>query len=130
MTTAATAQQAAHANPEMEVHAQKEIEALLVRSAVDMDFRQRLLTQPNAAYSEATGNPVMPHIQFKFIEKKNGATTIVLPAFADDESPISESELEAVSGGSEPCTIVAVFVCTVAFAAGAWCVEKVLEATK
>ncbi|HXT17146.1 MAG TPA: hypothetical protein VN706_16005 [Gemmatimonadaceae bacterium] len=123
-----TANVKSHGSPDIEAQAREQISKLLVRSATDKNLRNRLLTQPNAAYTEATGNVLPENVQLKFIENRGGPT-IVLPAFADAGSPLGDIELEMVSGGSEPLTIAGlVFLGTAAFAVGAWATVKVLEA--
>jgi hypothetical protein len=87
------------------------MEALLSRSATDMDFRRKLIADPRAAVAEM-GNKSVSEVpesfNVKFVENAPGTTTIVLPAFADAETELSERDLEAVSGGSTPLCAVAI----------------------
>jgi hypothetical protein len=86
-------------NPEAIKEGQEQYKALLARSATDMEFRQKLLTDPRAAVAEFTGQPIPENFNVHFVENK-GDATIVLPNPANAE--LSENELEAVSGGWIP----------------------------
>lgn len=92
----------------------KRLQALLSRSATDMAFRHRLLSSPRAAIKEFSGSDVPDGLRVEFIENKGGPT-VVLPPFVDADAALSEQELEAVAGGSEPVTTV---ILTVAAAIG------------
>jgi hypothetical protein len=74
---------------------------LLARSATDADFRRKLVETPRAAFAEFTGRPEseFEHVNVRFVENKAQAT-FVLPAKVDPSAELSESELEAVAGGS------------------------------
>lgn len=113
--------------PETEQQTRAQLKAILVRSTVDADFRHRLLTQPNATYSEATGNAVPAHINFKFVENRGGPT-LVLPPFGEQ---LSDGELESVSGGTEPVTVGAVclgvLAVTTGIAVGLWIVKELVS---
>jgi len=111
-------------SPEIEQQARVQLDELLRRSATDMPFRARLLSEPNAAYTEQTGNAIPAGVRFAFIEKK-GKTTIVLPPFGVTSPDLSDAELETVNGGSEPisaCAVGVIFLTGVAL--GIWGVEK------
>lgn len=75
---------------------------LLARSATDADFRRKLVESPRAAFAEFTGRPEseFENVNVRFVENKAQAT-FVLPAAVDASAELSESELEAVAGGSE-----------------------------
>lgn len=87
------------------------LKALLARSATDMTFRQKLLTNPRAAVAEFQGKPVddVPDARITFIENQ-GDGTIVLPAFVGNAAELSEHDLEAVAGGTDPLSLVIVTV--------------------
>jgi hypothetical protein len=109
-----------------------QLRSVLERSAVDQDFRKRLLINPNQTYSEATGTSMPENFSLKFVENRTrGIATFVLPAFRDGQ--LNDSELESVSGGSEPVTVTAGAVClgilavTTGVAVGLWLVEKFTE---
>jgi len=76
---------------------------ILQRSATDRAFRQRLVTDPNAAVEEVIGAPMasLPkRVTFKFIEKEPGyQSVIVLPDYVNPDGVLSDAELEAVAGG-------------------------------
>ena len=85
-------------HPEAAQKAQEQVQAMLRRSATDYDFRQKLLSDPRAAFGEFTGNEVPDTFNVAFIENKADAT-IVLPDYSDPDAELSEEDLEAVSGG-------------------------------
>lgn len=108
-------QQILAANPAVAKEAEDRMQAMLVRSATDMDFRAKLLSDPRAAIAEFTGHELPAGYRVKFVENKAHAT-IVLPAAVDTAAELSENELEAVAGGTLPYVIVA----TVALAYAAY----------
>ena len=94
--------QLAQANPEAAQAANAQFQAILSRSATDADFRRRLLAEPKETLSEVLGQHVPYDI--RFVENHADAT-IVLPAVVAESTELSDSELEAVAGGSEPVAI-------------------------
>lgn len=74
---------------------------VLRRSAIDPEFRQRLLDDPAAAIEEETGVVSdTPGYQIMFVEKPEGVTDmLVLPPLIQEPAELSEEELEAVAGG-------------------------------
>ncbi|HYH82602.1 MAG TPA: NHLP leader peptide family RiPP precursor [Longimicrobium sp.] len=101
-------QQAMAANPEMAKEAEGRMQALLVRSATDMEFRARLLSDPRAAIAEFTGHELPANYRVKFVENK-GDATLVLPDFVN-EGELSENELEAVAGGTAYALFITVAI--------------------
>ena len=97
----------AESHPEEAAAAQETYQALLSRSATDLDFRQRLLADPAATVAEFTGREVPDTFNVSFIENRADAT-VVLPDYVDPSVELSEDELEAVAGGSEVAVAVAV----------------------
>ena len=87
--------------PEMAEAARERYQQILSRSATDMEFRQKLLADPHAAIAEYEGVTIPEGFNVVFVENKADAT-IVLPDPVDPEAELSETELEAVSGGSTP----------------------------
>lgn len=73
------------------------LQKLLVRSATDLDFRQQLLTNPQAAMEAHLGRSFNRRLNVRFIENTADAT-IVLPDIQQDA--LSDDELDAVSGGN------------------------------
>ena len=90
----------AESHPEEAAAAQETYQALLSRSATDLDFRQRLLADPAATVAEFTGREVPDTFNVSFIENRADAT-VVLPDYVDPSVELSEDELEAVAGGTE-----------------------------
>jgi hypothetical protein len=80
------------------------VQDMLRRSATDMPFRQKLIDNPRGAISEFLGRDVPASLDVVFVENKADATW-VLPDLVDAKAEISESELEAVSGGSEAIAV-------------------------
>lgn len=82
------------------------LNALLARSASDMTFRRTLLSDPRAAVAEFRGTDAstLSNARVVFVENHADAT-IVLPPFAADADELSERDLEAVAGGTDPVTL-------------------------
>jgi len=75
------------------------IEEILRRSAVDAEYRARLLSDAHAAAAEVTGAGIPESVKLQFVEKPAGVDAVfVLPDFAPS-GELAESELEAVAGG-------------------------------
>ncbi len=107
MSSVAEATRSYTQNPTYAQHVNERFQALLTRSATDMAFRNKLLTEPRAAIAEFSGKDVsalsdIPDIAF--IENKANAT-VVLPDPIDHEAELSAEELEAVAGGTSPCVL-------------------------
>ena len=73
------------------------LQHLLARSATDWDFRQKLLTDPQAALEEHLGYTLPAPLNIQFVENEADAT-IVLPNYQGDE--FSDEALETVLGGT------------------------------
>jgi hypothetical protein len=79
---------------------QEALEAVIARAAVDREFRSQLLTNPHEAIRQSFGIRVPEQFRVKFIEKSPDVDAlIVLPDFEAAGGELSDSELEAVSGG-------------------------------
>jgi hypothetical protein len=107
MSIQTTAQAVKQQNPEYMQQAEEAFQSMLARSATDMEFRQKLLTDPRAALAEFSGKDVSeltPTFNVRFIENKADAT-IVLPDPVDPAAELSESDLEAVAGGASPVVL-------------------------
>jgi hypothetical protein len=105
-------------NPEVTQEATDRYQALLARSATDMEFRAQLLSDPRAALAAFGGKSVseIPEsVNIKFIENTVDAT-IVLPDFVDTEAELSDRELETVAGGSD--LVMTVIIVTLAVDGG------------
>jgi hypothetical protein len=84
--------------PEATAAAERQMQALLSRSATDWDFRQKLVSDPRRAMAEYAGREVPGSENFRFIENE-ADVTIVLPDPAMADGELAEAELEAVAGG-------------------------------
>lgn len=80
---------------------ERQLSAVLARSATDRAFRTQLLADPRGAFAEALGCDVPASFDVVFIENTVDAT-IVLPDAIDAAGELSEGELEAVAGGITP----------------------------
>ncbi len=96
-------------NPEQALQVQEQFQALMSRSATDMDFRQKLLTDPRAAIKEFTGREMAADRSIKFVASE-GKETVVLPEFVGADAELNEAELEAVAGGATPGVVIVGFV--------------------
>jgi len=76
------------------------ISDITARAAIDREFRQRLLSNPNDALTEITGVSVPAAFKVKFVEKDPSVDAMfVLPDLLDPNGELSAEELEAVAGG-------------------------------
>lgn len=105
-------------NPELVAASEVKLQEILGRSATDADFRRKLVETPREALSEAFGREVPETFNVSFIENRASAT-IVLPDFVDVDAPLSEEQLEAVAGGSEPVTLSALAITAAVLTAAA-----------
>jgi hypothetical protein len=109
-------------HPEQVQQASEQLQALLVRSATDIPFRQMLLADPRAAFAEFAGRPVseLP-ASFNLVFVENTAdATFVLPDPIDLAAELSEQELEAVAGGTTPSSMACI-------AAGLWVIGEAIN---
>lgn len=87
-------------NPGAIERAREQFEGVLSRSATDTEFRQQLLTDSRAALSSHFGREIPSSVNIAFVDSAPGVATMVLPDAVDTSAELSESELEAVAGGS------------------------------
>lgn len=72
-----------------------------VRATVDLDFRTRLLQDPNGVILEEFGVTIPSGHQIRFIEKPAGVDTlIVLPDFHPASDELDDDDLDQVAGGT------------------------------
>lgn len=95
-------------DPQFQQKADEIMGQVLARSATDRAFRDLLISSPAEALAQFTGTDAsfFADVNVAFVENK-GVSTIVLPDVATS-AELSDAELEAVAGGSEPATIIAV----------------------
>lgn len=107
MSIQTTAQAVKRQSPEYMQQAEEAFQSMLARSATDMEFRRKLVTDPRAALAEFSGKDVSElttTFNVRFIENKADAT-IVLPDPVDPAAELSEAELESVAGGATPVVL-------------------------
>jgi hypothetical protein len=95
-------------DPNAKAVIEKGIRAILERSASDYAFRQKLLADSRSAIAEFAGVSVdkLAPGSISFIESTPGASaTFVLPKFGEKPAELSDADLEAVAGGTEPITV-------------------------
>jgi hypothetical protein len=85
-------------SPEIVRHAQEQLKSILARSAVDLEFRRKLLTDPRAALEEATGSTLPESLRIRFIESE-GYATIVLPDVLTPSDELAEDGPTEAAGG-------------------------------
>ena len=88
------------ADPQIAERAREQMDGVLVRSATDPEFRQQLLSDSRPALSQHFGREIPAGVNIAFVESAPGTATMVLPDFVGAEAELSETELEAVAGGS------------------------------
>ena len=82
---------------------QQMMNAVLVRAAVDWEFRRRLLDDPRAALKESFGLVLPEPFRIRFVERGDELDAlVVLPDFraGGDDGQLSEDDLETVHGGA------------------------------
>jgi len=87
--------------PEIVRHAQEQLKGILMRSAVDQEFRRKLLTDPLAALEEVTGSAPPQSLKIRFIESE-GYAIVVLPDVLAPSDELSDHDLMAAAGGVAP----------------------------
>jgi hypothetical protein len=90
--------------PELVEQGARSMQKVLERSAVDPDFRTRLLANPSQAIPEVTGQPFPSEYKLTFIENKADVTIVLPDPVLPQPAELNEAELEAVAGGCSPAT--------------------------
>lgn len=83
-----------------EADAQAALQEVLRRSAEDSAFRDFCLRSPAQAVQEATGRDLPEGFRLQFVDNAGATLTVVLPDLAVT-AELSDSDLEAVAGGSD-----------------------------
>jgi hypothetical protein len=97
----ATANELARQFPDLTAQYSETMRDVLARSATDAEFRSRLIADSRTTLREVTGLDASA-VKIAFVENK-ADVTIVLPNFVDEAAPLSDVDLEAVAGGTDPC---------------------------
>lgn len=80
--------------------AYEQIQRLLFRSTIDIEFRSRLLTAPNETLSEFLGRPMPGDFRVAFVENQADATIVLPDPLRRDET--GGDEIANVSGSTPP----------------------------
>jgi hypothetical protein len=72
---------------------------LILRALDDPAFRQKLITDPRAAFEEEIGVPFPAAANFQVIEESPGTVVLVVPKAAPQAGELSDTQLDAVAGG-------------------------------
>jgi len=79
------------------------LQTVLERAAADSAFRRRLLVDPRQAILDGFGVTIPSDFNVKFVEKEAGVDAlIVLPDLRRPEDELSDGDLDAVAGGTDP----------------------------
>jgi len=103
-------------NADLSKQAEAQLQKLLHRSAIDQEFRKKLLTTPREALREFHGQEIPATVDVRFIENTADAT-FVLPDAIDPAAELSEEEMQTVAGG-------------ITLAALLWCVASAISLAK
>ncbi len=79
--------------------AEQAIQQIIKRAQTDSEYRQRCLSDPNAAATEVTGKEMPAGYTLKFVENQGADLTIVLPDIIEESAELSDAELDEVAGG-------------------------------
>jgi hypothetical protein len=74
------------------------LKAVLKKASSDEDFRQKCISNPNAAIKEAAGIEVPTGVEIKFVEP-GSAIVVTLPPLGSGEAELDEQVLAAVAAG-------------------------------
>jgi len=88
-------------NPNVNEQAQQALQQVLERSAVDAEFREKLLNSPQDALSSHPDLEIPDDLDIDFVDS-DAKVTHVLPNPVDEENELNEEELETVAGGGTP----------------------------
>lgn len=80
-----------------DISLQEQMDRIVLKTAIDADFRQKFLSDPRAAYA-AEGIEVPEAISINVVENSDTDLAVVLPPYVGDK--LTVDELEVVSGGS------------------------------
>jgi hypothetical protein len=67
----------------------------------DADYRQRMLADPYAAIKEVTGMEIPRAFKINVVDGSGYNTNFVLPELRTEADELTETELEAVGGGTK-----------------------------
>ncbi len=76
------------------------LRSTIERARTDAAFREKALSDPQAAIMEQSAKPVPDGISVKFHDGKGALVNIILDEPVDEDEELSDSELEQVAGGA------------------------------
>ncbi|MEZ5403203.1 MAG: NHLP leader peptide family RiPP precursor [Bryobacteraceae bacterium] len=88
------------------------IQAAIKRGKTDLAFRKLALSEPNTALQQLSGKELPDGLKVKFFDGSDAHLTIVLPEYVEDESELTDVQLESVAGGGR-CAASCVASCAV-----------------
>lgn len=75
------------------------IQEAIKKGRTDLAFRKLALSDPNKALETITGKQLPEGLKVKFFDGNDAHLTVVLPEYVEDESELTDAQLEAVAGG-------------------------------
>lgn len=75
------------------------IQEAIKRGKTDLQFRKLALADPTKALESLTGKKLPEGLNVKFFDGTGAHLTVVLPEYVEDESELTDAQLEAVAGG-------------------------------
>jgi len=79
--------------------AEKAIRESISRARTDKSFRELALSNPTQALRQVSGKEPPADLKIKFLDGEGAHVSIVLPELVEDESELTDVELEQVAGG-------------------------------
>ena len=75
------------------------LEAVIVRAAVDVEFRRQLLADARTAIAETFGFALPPTLRLRFVERDPDVQLMIVLPDLIDLDVLGDSDLQVVTGG-------------------------------